>query len=75
MFIPSIYLASIYGNPRIAAGLGAGWCVGRLVYGELYAREAEKREYGMAVTMLSQVGLFVTMAPGLFRALRSYLKF
>src|ERR1700760_1153083 len=44
VFVPSLWLFAIFsGSDYIAAGLGAVWLIGRLMYMVGYARAAEQR--------------------------------
>lgn len=62
MFLPVLWIASVYGNERIAAGLGAVWIIGRLWYLFGYLREASKRSMGFLVSFLAFFALFVQSA-------------
>jgi glutathione S-transferase len=62
MFLPVLWLGSLYGNERIAAGLGLLWIVGRLWYLFGYLREAGKRSLGFLVSFLAFFALFVQSA-------------
>lgn len=43
MFLPALWLASIYFSPRIAAAVGAVWLVARIWYAFAYARNPQSR--------------------------------
>jgi glutathione S-transferase len=62
MFLPVLWLASLYGNERIAAGLGLAWIIGRLWYLFGYLKEAGKRSMGFLVSFLAFFALFVQSA-------------
>lgn len=59
MFLPVLWLASVYGNERIAAGLGIVWIIGRLWYLFGYLKEAGKRSMGFLISFLAFFALFV----------------
>jgi glutathione S-transferase len=43
MFLPALWLASIYFSPRIAAAIGAVWVAARIWYAFAYARNPKSR--------------------------------
>jgi glutathione S-transferase len=43
MFLPALWLASIYFSPRIAAAIGAVWVASRIWYAFAYARNPKSR--------------------------------
>jgi uncharacterized MAPEG superfamily protein len=43
IFLPALWLATLYASPRIAAALGAVWVVARAWYAVAYAREPKTR--------------------------------
>jgi len=63
-FIPSVYLASFFFNPKVAAGVGAVYTAGRLLYGIGYTTESRTaHEYGfrssfIASTVLLGLGMY-----------------
>lgn len=59
MFLPVLWLASLYGNERVAAGLGIVWIIGRLWYLFGYLKEAGKRSMGFLISFLAFFALFV----------------
>lgn len=52
MFIPSIVLFSYLVRPDIAAGIGAIYLVGRIIYLRAYVADPGKRGLGFMVSML-----------------------
>jgi glutathione S-transferase len=70
VFVPSILLFARYGSPTVAAGLGAVFLVGRIVYFNSYVAEPRKREVGFIMSMLPNVILLIG---GLYGAIRVVL--
>jgi glutathione S-transferase len=69
-FLPLLWLFSFYLNPLWAAGLGASWLIGRILYAWGYYQAAEKRFPGFALSSLSSLAL---LAGSLFGIVRSLL--
>ncbi|MBR0779729.1 MAPEG family protein [Bradyrhizobium diazoefficiens] len=59
VFLPSLWLFSIYIGDAIAAGIGAVWIIGRIVYFIGYSRAAAKRGPGFAIQALAAIALWV----------------
>ena len=59
IFLPSLWLFAIYVSDAIAAGIGAVWIVGRIVYLIGYSKAAEKRGPGFAIQALASIALWV----------------
>lgn len=57
MFLPLLWLATIYCNEQYAAYLGYAWLVGRLWYIYGYIADAKKRSMGFAVGALTLISL------------------
>jgi len=57
MFLPLLWLATIYCNEQYAAYLGYAWLIGRLWYIFGYIAEAGKRSTGFMIGALAQLGL------------------
>jgi uncharacterized MAPEG superfamily protein len=70
VFLPGLYLFSQYFSPRIAAGIGALYLVGRQIYAVTYVKDPAKRSAGYALTLLPTVFLVVG---GIIGAVRSLL--
>jgi glutathione S-transferase len=69
IFLPSLWLFAIYWDADVAAGLGALWIVGRIVYFLGYVAAAEKRRVGFFIQavaaftlMLGALGRIVYLA-------------
>ena len=68
LFVPLLWLStSVLGDP-IAAGVGAIWIVGRVVYANAYSRDAAGRGPGMIITILSTGVLALATLWGIVRA-------
>jgi uncharacterized MAPEG superfamily protein len=59
VFVPSIWLFGLYLNPQWAAGLGAIFLVGRIVYFRSYVADPAKREIGFGMSMLPVLVLLI----------------
>jgi uncharacterized MAPEG superfamily protein len=69
VFLPVLWLATIYGNERYAAWLGYAWLAGRLWYVLGYVREARLRSPGFLVGSIAYVALLALALWGIGRAL------
>jgi glutathione S-transferase len=59
IFLPSLWLFAIYVSDLYAAGLGAVWIAGRLLYWNGYRQAAEKRSLGFAIQGLACMALWL----------------
>jgi len=59
IFVPAMMMFSTFVSPRIAAGLGLVFIVGRALYFRGYTAEASKRGTGFAVGALAQIVLLL----------------
>lgn len=57
VLLVSMWLFAIYWNDAVAAGLGAVWVIGRIVYAEGYMRDPLKRGPGFAIQALATLVL------------------
>ena len=53
IFLPSLWLAAIYWNEKIAAALGIVWIIGRLLYAIGYMADPAKRGTGFMIQLLA----------------------
>jgi glutathione S-transferase len=70
-FLPLLWLFSFYVNSLWAAGIGAIWLIGRVVYAWGYYQAAEKRFPGFAISSLSSLALLAGSLFGIVRSLFS----
>ena len=59
MFLPLLWLVTLYGNEQYAAWLGYAWLVGRLWYVFGYIKAAGKRSGGFGLASLAAIGLML----------------
>lgn len=59
IFLVSLWLFSLYWDPRIAALLGAVWIVGRVMYALGYSKAADQRSMGFLVQAIAVLLLFL----------------
>lgn len=70
MFVPAILLYSAYTSPYVAAGIGAVYVIGRIVYLLTYVKNPNSRSAGYAISILP---ILILLAGGLFGAIRAAL--
>ncbi|MFN8901169.1 MAG: MAPEG family protein [Lysobacteraceae bacterium] len=70
MFLPALWVAALWGDPRWAAGFGAAWLLGRVWYAIAYLGAAERRGGGFVVGLLALVALVVQGGWGIVGAAR-----
>lgn len=68
-FLPSLWLFALYVDPLWAAGLGAIWLIGRILYAWGYYQAAEKRFPGFALSSFSGWVLLLGSFVGIIRTL------
>ena len=71
VFLPALWLASLYADPRVAGITGMVWVGARIAYAVGYAQASEKRAPGFALSFLASTLLLVLAAVGLFQAIRA----
>ena len=59
IFLPAIWLFSMYWNPLIAAAIGVVFLVGRQLYAMAYVKDPAKRTAGFMLTMFSFTVLLI----------------
>jgi glutathione S-transferase len=69
LFLPALWLCAIFTSPKLAAGLGGVWILGRIVYAWGYYQAAEKRGPGFGITMLGNMSLLVASIYGVITTL------
>ena len=70
MFIPALYLGAKYWSVAIAAGLGAVYLIGRIIFAVTYLSNPAKRSLGF---VLSVVPSLILLFAGLIGAIRSLI--
>lgn len=65
IFLPALWLASIYFSPRIAAAIGAVWVVARIWYAFAYPRNPGDRGAPFVIASIAWGALMVLAAWGL----------
>lgn len=69
MFLPSLWLFATHWGDQLAAGIGAIWIVGRLLYMILYVRDPGTRTAGFATQGLAVITLMVGAFIGVVQTL------
>lgn len=64
--IPAMWICAHFYSPVVAAGLGVGFMIGRLVYRQAYMRDPASRGLGMVIGFLANMAL---IALGLWGAI------
>ena len=59
IFLPSLWLFAIYIGDATAAGIGAVWVIGRVIYFIGYSQAAAKRGPGFAIQAFTAIALWV----------------
>ena len=59
LFLPALWIFAIVVSPTYAAGLGAVWLVGRVLYAWGYYQAAEKRGPGFGISSLAAIVLIL----------------
>ncbi len=70
LFLPSLWLSAVFFSPKVAAGIGGVWILGRILYAWGYYTAAEKRGPGFGIAILSALGLLGT---GIYGAVMNML--
>lgn len=69
LFVPTLWLFSIYVSPLWGSVIGGVWVLGRIVYAWGYYQAAEKRIPGFALSSLSTMALIVGSLVGIISSL------
>jgi glutathione S-transferase len=65
IFLPLLWVATLYFHGWIPAALGLVWCVGRVMYAIGYMKEANKRGPGFAIASIATLALMILSIWGL----------
>lgn len=69
VLLPGLYMFAHYFSPRIAAGLGGVYLIGREIYSATYVKDPAKRGAGYGLSFLPVVILIVGGLAGAARSL------
>ena len=69
LFLPAVWLFSIFTNPIWGAGIGLVWVVGRIIFAWGYYQAAEKRTAGFAISTLATLTLLLGTLVGIVLSL------
>jgi glutathione S-transferase len=69
LFLPSLWLFSLFVSPIWGAGIGGVWVIGRILYAWGYYQEAQKRILGFGINVLSVIVLLLGSMVGIIRIL------
>ena len=64
IFLPSLWIAAGYWDPRIIAAIGAVWIVGRFMYMHGYIIAANQRSMGFMIQGLTALALILASLAG-----------
>jgi uncharacterized membrane protein YecN with MAPEG domain len=67
LFLPSLWLFSLFISPIWGTGVGTLWMIGRILYAWGYYQAAEKRFIGFGINVLSLLVLLVGSLVGIIR--------
>lgn len=67
LFLPSLWLFSLFVSPTWGAGIGGVWIIGRILYAWGYYQAPEKRAVGFGINSLSIIVLLLGALVGLIR--------
>jgi glutathione S-transferase len=59
IFLPSLWLFALYVSDAVAAGIGAAWIIGRILYFAGYVKAPEKRGAGFMIQALAALVLLI----------------
>jgi glutathione S-transferase len=69
IFLPALWIFANFVNPIAAAGLGAVWVIGRIIYAWGYYQAAEKRGPGFGISFLATIVLILGSLVGIVLSL------
>ncbi len=62
--LPALWLCAVFFDPRVAAGLGLAFFVGRILYRNAYVADPASRGTGMIIGFLANLGMLGCAAWG-----------
>ncbi len=69
LFLPALWIAARFSDPRLVGGIGLAWVVARIWFAIAYAYDAKKRGPGFTIGMLATIALWGIAAWGVARAM------
>lgn len=69
LFLPALWIYTIFGSPHAAGLLGLVWLIGRALYARGYAQSFEKRQAGFGITILASLALLIAGLVSLIQTL------
>jgi uncharacterized membrane protein YecN with MAPEG domain len=69
LFVPALWLATLYFQGWAPPVIGLIWCLGRIMFAIGYMEAAEKRHLGFRISMLSMLALVILAAIGIVQGL------
>ena len=69
MFLPALWVATLYGHPLVNAVGGLVFVGGRVLYALAYMKEAGRRSAGFAVSSIGFLAVLANAALGFLRSL------
>jgi hypothetical protein len=69
LFVPGLWMAAAYWDPRVMAALGAVYVIGRIVYFRGYVSEPRARHNGFLLSIVPVALLLLAGVAGVLRAL------
>ncbi len=69
LFLPSLWLFSLFVSPVWGAGIGATWVLGRILFAWGYYQAAEKRTLGFGISSLTTIALLIGALVGIILSL------
>lgn len=65
LFLPSLWLFSLFVSPLWGASIGATWVLGRILFAWGYYQAAEKRTLGFGISSLTTITLLIGALVGI----------
>ena len=69
MFLPALWIAARYADPRLVGGIGILWVIARIWYAIAYASAAKNRGPGFGISILTTTALWLIAGWGVVRAM------
>jgi uncharacterized membrane protein YecN with MAPEG domain len=69
VFIPALWLATLYFQGWIPPLIGLIWCLGRIIFAVGYMTSAEKRHVGFTISIFSVLALVILAGVGVVQSL------